>query len=129
MIADTARARPDGYTIELGSASSHMLNGAFYSLPHDVLNDFAPVSPLAAGPQILCARKTMPATDLNGLIAWLKANPNKSSAGFGTSSLRRVTAYFQTETRTQFSPSYRIVAARPQYRTSSQARSTCYSTH
>src|SRR5215469_14266429 len=30
-----ARARPDGYTIELGSASSHMLNGALYSLPYD----------------------------------------------------------------------------------------------
>src|SRR5262249_10826099 len=47
---------------------------------------------------------------LNGLIAWLKANPNKASAGFGTSPLRLVTAYFRTETRTQFSPSYRIVA-------------------
>jgi hypothetical protein len=35
-----ARARPDGYTIELGTISTHMLNGALYSLPYDVLNDF-----------------------------------------------------------------------------------------
>jgi hypothetical protein len=41
-----ARARPDGYTIVLGFLGSHVLNGAFYSLQYDVLNDFAPVSPL-----------------------------------------------------------------------------------
>jgi tripartite-type tricarboxylate transporter receptor subunit TctC len=37
-----ARARPDGYTIVLGFLGSHVLNGAFYSLQYDVLNDFAP---------------------------------------------------------------------------------------
>jgi tripartite-type tricarboxylate transporter receptor subunit TctC len=44
-----ARARPDGYTIELGANGSHTLNGAFYSLQYDVLNDFAPISPLVTG--------------------------------------------------------------------------------
>src|SRR5262249_31914458 len=38
-----ARARPDGYTIELGTISTHMLNGALYSLGYDVVNDFAPI--------------------------------------------------------------------------------------
>ena len=32
-----ARAKPDGYTIEQCSISTHMLNGAFYSLPYDVV--------------------------------------------------------------------------------------------
>src|SRR5215813_2898373 len=41
-----ARARPDGYTIDLGIASTHVLNGALYSLSYDVLNDFAPISPV-----------------------------------------------------------------------------------
>jgi tripartite-type tricarboxylate transporter receptor subunit TctC len=36
-----ARAKPDGYTIDLGSAGTHVLNAAFYSLQYDVLNDFA----------------------------------------------------------------------------------------
>jgi tripartite-type tricarboxylate transporter receptor subunit TctC len=45
-----AHARPDGYTIELGIISTHVLNGAFYSLPYDVLNDFAPISPLVTAP-------------------------------------------------------------------------------
>ena len=34
-----ARARPDGYTIEHGLPSAHVLNGAFYLLTYDVLND------------------------------------------------------------------------------------------
>jgi tripartite-type tricarboxylate transporter receptor subunit TctC len=59
-----ARARPDGYTIDLGILSTHVLNGAFYSLPYDVLNDFAPISLLGRAPVILYAKKTMPAKDL-----------------------------------------------------------------
>jgi tripartite-type tricarboxylate transporter receptor subunit TctC len=57
------------------------MNGAVYSLPYDVVNDFAPISPVVTVPYALFARKTMPAKDLNELIAWLKANPNKASAG------------------------------------------------
>jgi tripartite-type tricarboxylate transporter receptor subunit TctC len=64
-----ARARPDGYTIVLGFLGSHVVNGAFYSLPYDVINDFTPISPLATFPQIFVGMKTMPANNLNELIA------------------------------------------------------------
>jgi tripartite-type tricarboxylate transporter receptor subunit TctC len=64
-----ARARADGYTITIGTISTHAMNGAFYSLPYDILNDFAPISPLVTAPFILYARKTMSAKDLNELIA------------------------------------------------------------
>jgi tripartite-type tricarboxylate transporter receptor subunit TctC len=67
-----------------------------------VVNDFAPISPLATLPFVLFARKTMPAKDLNELIAWLKANPNKASAGVASSFIRLATAFFQRETGTQF---------------------------
>jgi tripartite-type tricarboxylate transporter receptor subunit TctC len=97
-----ARANPDGYTIVLGGMSPHVLNGAFYSLPYDVLNDFAAVSPLATTPTILFGRKTLPAKNLNELIAWLKASPNKALAGITTSSIHLVTAFFQKESGTQF---------------------------
>jgi tripartite-type tricarboxylate transporter receptor subunit TctC len=97
-----ARAKPDGYTIEMGTGSTHLMNGAVYSLPYDVTNDFAPISPLVMVPGILFARKTMPAKDLNELIAWLKANPNKASAGITSSYYRLTTAFFQKETATQF---------------------------
>jgi tripartite-type tricarboxylate transporter receptor subunit TctC len=42
-----ARARPDGYTIIFGFSSAMTLNAAWYSLPYDVLNDFAPILPLS----------------------------------------------------------------------------------
>jgi tripartite-type tricarboxylate transporter receptor subunit TctC len=82
-----ARAKPDGDTIVIGNMSSHALNGAFYSLQYDVLNAFAPISPLVTTPIVLTARKTIPAKDLPELIAWLKANPN--SASVGISAVRR----------------------------------------
>jgi tripartite-type tricarboxylate transporter receptor subunit TctC len=97
-----ARARPDGYTIDLGIISTHVLNGAFYSLPYDVLNDFAPISLLATTAAIFYAGKTVPAKDLRELVAWLKANPNKASAGFPIASYHLLIAFFQKETATQF---------------------------
>ena len=68
-VGRAARARPDGYTIDLGSMNTHVLNGAFYSLQYDVLNDFAPISPLVTLSSVLYARKTLPAKDLKELIA------------------------------------------------------------
>jgi tripartite-type tricarboxylate transporter receptor subunit TctC len=101
-VGRAARARPDGYTIVLGAMDTHVLNGAFYSLPYDVVTDFSPVSPLVTLPVILFASKTLPARDVNGLIAWLKANPNKASAGIQAVGFRLVMAFFQKETGTQF---------------------------
>jgi len=95
-----ARERSDGYTIDLGNSYTHGLNGAFYSLPYDVLTDFEPILPLVASPVVLFARKTMPAKDLNELIAWLKANPNKASAGAVAVPLSNT--LFQRETGTHY---------------------------
>jgi tripartite-type tricarboxylate transporter receptor subunit TctC len=97
-----ARARPDGYTIINGLMESQVLNGAFYSLPYDVLNDFAPVSPLVTFPNVLLAKKTISAANVNELIGMLKANPGKASAGIGSNGLRLSTVFFQKETGTQF---------------------------
>src|SRR5262249_45436549 len=92
----------DGYTICLGIDATFVLNGAFYSLPYDVLNDFVAISPLATGPNLLVARKTMPAENLSELIAWLKAHPNQASAGMNTGRFRLLALRFQAETGTQF---------------------------
>ena len=97
-----ARARPDGYTIEVGFMGGNVLNGAFYSLPYDVLNDLIPISPLASTPLVLFASRLVPARDLRELIAWLKANPGKASAGIASIERRLIAALFQKESRTQF---------------------------
>jgi tripartite-type tricarboxylate transporter receptor subunit TctC len=96
-----ARAKPDGYAIDLGYLGTHVLNAAFYSLQYDVLNDFTPISPLAKGSLVLFARKTIPAKDVNELIAWLKVNPGKASARVPIGEIRLITAFFQKETGTQ----------------------------
>jgi tripartite-type tricarboxylate transporter receptor subunit TctC len=97
-----ARAKPDGYTIELGFLGNHVLNGAVYSLPYDLLNDFAPISPLVTFSNVFFTKKAMPAKDLEELIGWLKANPNKASMGVTAVGPRLTAAFFQKETGTQF---------------------------
>jgi tripartite-type tricarboxylate transporter receptor subunit TctC len=100
-VGRVARARPDGYTIDLGSTGNHVLNGALISLQYDVLRDFAPISPLATNSFVLFARNTFPANDLRQLMEWLKANPNTASAGIPNVDARLLTTFFQKETGTR----------------------------
>jgi tripartite-type tricarboxylate transporter receptor subunit TctC len=80
-VGRVARAAPDGYTISIGHWGTHVVNGAIYSLQYDVFNDFEPVAMIATNPQIIVARKGIPANDLKELIAWLKANSAKATQG------------------------------------------------
>jgi tripartite-type tricarboxylate transporter receptor subunit TctC len=99
-----ARAAGDGYTLVLGFWGTHVANGALYTLRYDLLNDFEPVSLLVTNPSLILAKRAMPADDLKGLIAWLKANPDKASAGnggVGTPS-HVIAAFFQKVTGTRF---------------------------
>ena len=103
-VARAVRAAPDGYTISLGNISSHVLNGAIYPLQFDALKDFEPVALLASNPQLIISKNALPANDLKGLIAWLKANPDKASAGTGgIGGVAHVGGvFFQKETGTRF---------------------------
>ena len=49
-------------------------------------------------PFFLCAKKVMPARDLNEFVAWLKANPTKASAAIGASTIHLLAAFFGRET-------------------------------
>jgi tripartite-type tricarboxylate transporter receptor subunit TctC len=100
-VSRAARAKPDGYTVDLGSLSTHVVSGALFSLPYDVLNAFLPISPICTYSFLLLARKTLPANDANELITWLKANSGKASAGIGSAGFRLLTVLFQKETHTQ----------------------------
>jgi tripartite-type tricarboxylate transporter receptor subunit TctC len=82
--------------------SAHVLNGAFYSLQYDLLNDFAPIATLEKTALIILGSKTLPAKDLPELVTWLKANPNKASVGVVTAGMRLLATYFQKQTGTQF---------------------------
>jgi tripartite-type tricarboxylate transporter receptor subunit TctC len=80
-VGRVARSTPDGYTLSFGTFSTHVVNGATFSLSYDLVNDFAPIALVTDSPMMLVAKKTMPADDLTALIAWLKTHPN---ASFGT---------------------------------------------
>jgi tripartite-type tricarboxylate transporter receptor subunit TctC len=103
-VGRVARAAGDGYTLVIGVWGTHVLNGAIYPLQYDLLKDFEPISLLASNPMVIVAKKVMPAKDLMELIAWLKANPDKASAGTtGTGGASHVAAIlFQKETGTRF---------------------------
>jgi len=80
-VGRVARAAPDGYTLVNGIWSTHVVNGVIYNLSYDVFGDFEPVALLTNGSQLIVVKKANPASDLKGFIAWLKANPDKASAG------------------------------------------------
>jgi tripartite-type tricarboxylate transporter receptor subunit TctC len=86
-----------------------VLNGALYALQYDVLKDFEPIAMLATNPQLIVANNAVPAKNLNELISWLKANPDKASQGTagGVGSPAHVGGVFfqsMTGTRFQFVP-------------------------
>jgi tripartite-type tricarboxylate transporter receptor subunit TctC len=108
-----ARAAPDGYTFGLGMWSTHVVNGAIYALPYDVLNDFEPIALLVNNADLIVSKVPAPADDLPSLIAWLKANPDKASWGTqgvgGPSHVGGLMFQKLTGTRFQFVP-YRGLA-------------------
>jgi tripartite-type tricarboxylate transporter receptor subunit TctC len=99
-----ARASPDGYTMTLGALDTFVLNGAAYDLKYDLLSDFEPIALVTDGPQLIVTKKAIPANDLKGLIAWLKANPDRASAGYqGAGGAPHVSGVlFQQATGTRF---------------------------
>jgi tripartite-type tricarboxylate transporter receptor subunit TctC len=107
-VGRVARAAPDGYTLIVGHWSTHVVNGAVYTLTHDVLKDFEPVALIATNAYVIVGRQDLPANDLRGLVGWLKANPDKATEGTaGAGSPQHVGGvFFQnlTGTRFQFVP-------------------------
>src|ERR1700745_4464326 len=62
-----ARAPRDGYTLILGHWQTHVVNGATYTLPFDVVKDFEPISLIADCPVWFGAKAALPPKDLRGL--------------------------------------------------------------
>jgi tripartite-type tricarboxylate transporter receptor subunit TctC len=86
-VGRVARAAPDGYTLVLGNLSTHVVNGAVYSLAYDVFKDFQPVALVASNPQLIVARQALAPDTLADFIAWLKrtgAAATQGTAGVGS---------------------------------------------
>lgn len=86
--AFVAKAQADGYTLLVGSVSTHAINPAMSKLSFDPNADFEAVVLIAGLPNLLVVTPSVPARSVPELIAYLKANPGKAtfaSAGIGTS--------------------------------------------
>ena len=101
-VGRAVRAAPDGYTLSVGQWATHVLNGAVFALPYNVLDDFEPIALLTSNPQLIVANNAVPAKDLKELIAWLKANPGKASQGTAGAGTRVSGAFFQSLSGTSF---------------------------
>jgi tripartite-type tricarboxylate transporter receptor subunit TctC len=77
-VGRVARAAPDGYTIDIGQWDTHV-GSIIYPLNYDLQKDFEPIGLISVNPQLMVARKMLPADDLKGLVAWMKANPGKAT--------------------------------------------------
>ena len=75
-VGRVARAQPDGYTIDIGQWDTHV-GSIIYKLNYDLQKDFDPIGLLSVNPQLMVAKKALPANDLKSLVAWMKANPGK----------------------------------------------------
>jgi tripartite-type tricarboxylate transporter receptor subunit TctC len=75
-VGRLARAAPDGYTFDIGQWDTHV-GSIIYNLTYDLQKDFEPIGLVTVNPQLLVAKKALPADDLQGLVAWMKANPGK----------------------------------------------------
>jgi tripartite-type tricarboxylate transporter receptor subunit TctC len=75
-VGRLARSAPDGYTIDIGQWDTHV-GSIIYPLGYDLEKDFDPIGLMSNNPQLMIGKKNLPADDLKGLVAWMKANPGK----------------------------------------------------
>jgi len=93
---DVAKANPDGYTVLITTNTTHAANEhLFRKLPYDPVKDYAPVTALGRGGQIMVVNPQLPARTVGEFIALAKKQPGKLSFGSGSSSSRIAGELFQ----------------------------------
>lgn len=88
-----AKAAPDGYTVLLGSSSTHAIGPSLYSrMPYNAQSDFAPVAYLADSPTVLVIHPSIPARSLAELLQQARSRPGQLAASPGTGTLAHLQA-------------------------------------
>ncbi|MFY9772613.1 MAG: tripartite tricarboxylate transporter substrate binding protein [Xanthobacteraceae bacterium] len=107
-VARVVRSPADGYTLSIGTLTTHVLIGGLYKLDFDLLTDLTPIAELAYEPLLICVKNGLPVHNLQELITWLKANPGKASVGIpgagSTGNLAGISFQNITGTTFQFVP-------------------------
>ena len=103
-VGRAVRATGDGYTLSIGTLTTHALIGGLYTLPFDLVMDFEPITQIASEPLLIVGKKSLPANSLRELIAYLRTHPDTVSVGIaGVGAAGHLTGIsFQRETGTRF---------------------------
>ncbi|MBV7482360.1 tripartite tricarboxylate transporter substrate binding protein [Bordetella sp. BOR01] len=84
-----SKAKPDGYTIFIGTNSSHGANQSLFKrVPYDYVKDFTPISGVADGKLVLVVNPALPIKNVADLTADARTTPGKLSYGWASSSTR-----------------------------------------
>src|SRR5687767_75291 len=78
---EVSRAQPDGYTILFAANAVSILHLAVKGLPYDTLRDFVPITQVTTQPNAFAIHPSLPANNIQELVAYAKANPGKISYG------------------------------------------------
>jgi tripartite-type tricarboxylate transporter receptor subunit TctC len=80
--AEAARAKPDGYTLLMSTASTHAIMPTMMAkIPYDAVKDFVPIIVISTGPMTISVHPSVPVRNLKQLVADVKAHPGKYSYG------------------------------------------------
>jgi tripartite-type tricarboxylate transporter receptor subunit TctC len=94
-----AKSAPDGYTLLYAAAGQMSVSPAIYSkIPYQPLKDFVPISMIASYPLLLITSPNHPAANVRDLVAWTRANPDKTNYGAASAGFQLATELFKMKT-------------------------------
>ena len=94
-----AKSEPDGYTLLVGASGAMAINPAVYAkLPYDSIRDFVAISELASFPLILIVNASSPIKSVAELVAYAKANPDKTNYASSSAAFQLTTELFKLKT-------------------------------
>jgi tripartite-type tricarboxylate transporter receptor subunit TctC len=94
-----AKATPDGYTLLVGASGAMTINPAVYTkLPYDPVHDFVPLSEIGSFPLILIVNASSPFKSVADLVAFAKANPDKTNYSSASTAFQVATELFKQKT-------------------------------
>src|SRR3954468_21680300 len=93
-----AKSAADGYTLLVGASGMAINQAVFAKLPYDSVRDFVAISELASFPLILIVNPSSPIKSVAELVAYAKANPDKTNYSSSSASFQLVTELFKQKT-------------------------------
>ena len=94
-----AKSPADGYTLLVGASGAMAINPAVYAkLPYDSIRDFVPRSELGSFPLFLIVNASSPIKSVAELVAYAKANPDKTNYASSSAAFQLVTEQFKQKT-------------------------------